>query len=238
LQKEAYPALDELSFKVSTLNLERVRQIKSRLVAISGRVQKVREELEHLLDDDMDMAAMHLSEKLAYRSAAAQSSRFGTEKEASESDDGSVLAFYWHGDDEIEEHEGSEGGNGNGTSMGFPPRINELEGLLEAYFVRVDGALNKLATLREYVDDTEDYINIMLDDKQNQLLQMGVLLSTATLVITCGILVTGVLAMNIHVPLYKAPTVVFWQTTAGVVGGIITLFAVALLLYRKTGILR
>jgi magnesium transporter len=35
--------------------------------------------------------------------------------------------------------------------------------------------------LREYVEDTEDYINIMLDDKQNQLLQMGVVLSTATL---------------------------------------------------------
>lgn len=42
LEKEAYPALDELTSKISTLNLERVRQIKSRLVAISGRVQKVR----------------------------------------------------------------------------------------------------------------------------------------------------------------------------------------------------
>jgi magnesium transporter len=41
LEKEAYPALDELSSNVSTLNLERVRQIKSRLLAISGRVQKV-----------------------------------------------------------------------------------------------------------------------------------------------------------------------------------------------------
>lgn len=41
LEQEAYPALDELTSKISTLNLERVRQIKSRLVAISGRVQKV-----------------------------------------------------------------------------------------------------------------------------------------------------------------------------------------------------
>ncbi|PON65832.1 Photosystem I reaction centre subunit N [Parasponia andersonii] len=32
--------------------------------------------------------------------------------------------------------------------------------------------------LREYVDDTEDYIIIMLDDKQNQLLQMGFMLTT------------------------------------------------------------
>ncbi|KAF0893817.1 hypothetical protein E2562_029703 [Oryza meyeriana var. granulata] len=86
LEKEAYPVLDELTSKVSTLNLERVRQIKSRLVAISGRVQKVRDELEHLLDDDMDMAALHLTEKLAYQSAV-QPSRFDMEKEASELED-------------------------------------------------------------------------------------------------------------------------------------------------------
>jgi len=47
LEEEAYPALDELSSNVSTLNLERVRQIKSRLVAISGRVQKVIKLLDH-----------------------------------------------------------------------------------------------------------------------------------------------------------------------------------------------
>ncbi|XP_066311029.1 putative magnesium transporter MRS2-D [Miscanthus floridulus] len=228
LEKEAYPALDELSSKVSTLNLERVRQIKSRLVAISGRVQKVRDELEHLLDDDMDMAAMHLSEKLAYQ-VAGQSSRFHIGKEARQSDEDRSR------DDEIED---DEGGKDHSTSTGFPLRINELEGLLEAYFVRIDGTLNKLSTLREYVDDTEDYINIMLDDKQNQLLQMGILLSTATLVITCGILITGVLAINIHIPLYKFPTIVFWQATAGIIGGMVVLFAMALFYYRTTGILR
>ena len=122
LEKEAYPALDALTSKVSTLNLERVRQIKSRLVAISGGVHKVinrsspwtttvtfasllastsrvilkhsprswafcqvRDELEHLLDDDTDMAAMHLSEKLAYQ-AAGQSARFDIGKELAELD--------------------------------------------------------------------------------------------------------------------------------------------------------
>ncbi|KAL5076215.1 hypothetical protein RYX36_015199 [Vicia faba] len=32
--------------------------------------------------------------------------------------------------------------------------VEELEMLLEAYFVQIDGTLNKLSTLREYVDDT------------------------------------------------------------------------------------
>lgn len=96
MEEEAYPALDELTSQISTLNLERVRQIKNRLVALSGRVQKVNnyqtqiflrnfsyetvsftkkdykkscieqvaDQLEHLLDDDNDMAEMYLTQKL------------------------------------------------------------------------------------------------------------------------------------------------------------------------------
>ncbi|PUZ47170.1 hypothetical protein GQ55_7G142200 [Panicum hallii var. hallii] len=233
LEEEAYPALDELSSNVSTLNLERVRQIKSRLVAISGRVQKVRDELEHLLDDDVDMAAMHLSEKLAYQAADGNSMRPDADNEPSE--------FEEERDGEVEEEGGSsEGGYGNGTSATvFTPKIDELEILLEAYFVQIDGTLNKLSTLREYVDDTEDYINIMLDDKQNQLLQMGIMLSTGTLVVSCAIAVTGVFGMNITIPLYTAATEgVFWQVTGGIVGATAAVYLVALLCYRRSGILQ
>lgn len=49
LEQEAHPALDKLTSKISTLNLERVRQIKSRLVAITGRVQKVRAYFLHAI---------------------------------------------------------------------------------------------------------------------------------------------------------------------------------------------
>nr|CAB3484528.1 unnamed protein product [Digitaria exilis] len=234
LEEEAYPALDELSSKVSTLNLERVRQIKSRLVAISGRVQKVRDELEHLLDDEVDMAAMHLSEKLAYQSADGYSSRFGVDNEPSELDDASDGQAKGEGGS-------SEVGYGNGTSAatGFTPKIDELEILLESYFVQIDGTLNKLSTLREYVDDTEDYINIMLDDKQNQLLQMGIMLSTGTLVVSCGIAATGVFGMNITIPLYTSATDgVFWQVTGGIAGATAAVYLVALLCYRRSGILQ
>ena len=41
LEEETYPALGELTSRISTLNLECVRQIKTRLVALSGRVHKV-----------------------------------------------------------------------------------------------------------------------------------------------------------------------------------------------------
>lgn len=45
---------------------------------------QVRDELEHLLDDDVDMAAMHLSDKLA---ADGQSSRCNTNSEPNEFDE-------------------------------------------------------------------------------------------------------------------------------------------------------
>jgi magnesium transporter len=46
--------------------------------------RQVRDELEHLLDDDVDMAAMHLSEKLAYQAVDGNSMRPDADNEPSE----------------------------------------------------------------------------------------------------------------------------------------------------------
>lgn len=44
----------------------------------------------------------------------------------------------------------------------------EVENLLESYFMMVDGTLAKLSGVGEYIDDTEDYINIELDYNRNR----------------------------------------------------------------------
>ncbi|MQL80757.1 hypothetical protein Taro_013208, partial [Colocasia esculenta] len=46
--------------------------------------------------------------------------------------------------------------------------------------------------LREYVDDTEDYINIQLDNHRNQLIQLELFLSSGTVSISFYSLVTGI----------------------------------------------
>ncbi|KAI4319057.1 hypothetical protein MLD38_032705 [Melastoma candidum] len=207
LEEEAYPVLDELTSKISTLNLERARQIKSRLIAISGRVQKVRDELEHLLDDDNDMAEMYLTEKLLNRSLDMSSSKEGEERPGEQSED--------------EESKFD-------TFAGSKPDVEELEMLLEAYFAQIDGILQKLSHLNEYVNDTEDCINIMLDNKQNQLLQMGVVLSCANMIINAGIVIVGLFGMNIHISLFDSTSYTkFFATVWGTVGGCIALFVVA-----------
>ncbi|KAI3789163.1 hypothetical protein L2E82_01952 [Cichorium intybus] len=221
LEQEAHPALDKLTSKISTLNLERVRQIKSRLVAITGRVQKVRDELEHLLDDDEDMAEMYLTDKLEQQLDDSSSSTFVDEEDGVDED---ILQTEIDdrvpGEDSVDnqpeqlyrantlgrDSRGTHTSRTSTTRSGHSKHLDveELEMLLEAYFVQIDGTLNKLSTLREYVDDTEDYINIMLDDKQNHLLQMGVMLTTATLVVSAFVVVAGVFGMNIHVELFNA----------------------------------
>ncbi|XP_043722843.1 magnesium transporter MRS2-F-like [Telopea speciosissima] len=226
LEKEAYPALDELTSKTSTYNLQRVRHIKSRLVAVYGRVQKVRDELENLLDDDMDMAEMYLTDKLSLL----QFEESGLKDELDKDYNDFEL------DDECDEESGSDKSS-SGKVTGFKPNIQELEMLLEAYFVQIGGTLNKLSTLREYVDDTEDYINIMLDDKQNQLLQMGVMLSTATLLLTAGVVIVGVFGMNIRIPLFNTGMPQFVQTNIGVVGGIVILYLSAFYWGKQKGLL-
>jgi Mg2+ and Co2+ transporter CorA len=101
--------------------------------------------------------------------------------------------------------------------------------------------------LREYVDDTEDYINIMLDDKQNQLLQMGVMLSTATVVITAGLAVVGIFGMNIGISLYSDPAnneehrsanIKFWETTFGTIAGCVIMYVIAMGWGKRSGLLQ
>ncbi|KAG9131982.1 hypothetical protein Leryth_017183 [Lithospermum erythrorhizon] len=77
--------------------------------------------------------------------------------------------------------------------------------LLEAYFMQIDGTLNKLTTLRElllaqlreYIDNTEDYINIQLDNHRNQLIQLELFLSAGTVCMAIYSLIAGIFGMNI-----------------------------------------
>ncbi|XAR49034.1 hypothetical protein NMG60_11032056 [Bertholletia excelsa] len=182
LETAAYPALDELTSKISSRNLDRVRKLKSAMTRLTARVQKVRDELEQLLDDDDDMADLYLSRKLAGVSSPVS---------------GSGPANWFPASPTI----GSKISKASRASVitfrGDENDIEELEMLLEAYFMQIDGTLNKLTTLREYIDDTEDYINIQLDNHRNQLIQLELFISSGTVCLSIFSLVAGVFGMNI-----------------------------------------
>ncbi|XP_035547868.1 magnesium transporter MRS2-I-like isoform X2 [Juglans regia] len=182
LESAAYPALDDLTSKISSRNLDRVRKLKSAMTRLTARVQKVRDELEQLLDDDDDMADLYLSRKLAGASSPIS---------------GSGAANWFSASPTIGSKISRASRASVATLRGDENDVEELEMLLEAYFMQIDGTLNRLTTLREYIDDTEDYINIQLDNHRNQLIQLELFLSSGTVCVSIFSLVTAIFGMNI-----------------------------------------
>ncbi|KAH9764628.1 Magnesium transporter MRS2-2 [Citrus sinensis] len=166
LETAAYPALDELTSKISSRNLDRVRKLKSAMTRLTARVQKVRDELEQLLDDDDDMADLYLSRKMAGASPVS----------------GSGAANWFPASPTIGSKISRASRASLATIRGDENDVEELEMLLE---------------LREYIDDTEDYINIQLDNHRNQLIQLELFLSSGTVSLSIYSLVAGIFGMNI-----------------------------------------
>nr|GEU89227.1 magnesium transporter MRS2-I-like [Tanacetum cinerariifolium] len=184
LETAAYPALDELTSMISSRNLDRVRKLKSAMTRLTNRVLKVRDELEQLLDDDDDMADLYLSRKLSFASSPSSDGANLTWSPASPTIESKIsrasraIPFSIHGENDVE----------------------ELEMLLEAYFMQIESTSNKLTTLREYIDDTEDYINIQLDNHRNQLIQLELFLLSGTVSLSVYSLVAAIFGMNIPYP--------------------------------------
>ncbi|CAA2987399.1 magnesium transporter MRS2-1-like [Olea europaea var. sylvestris] len=231
LEIEAYPLLDELTSKISTLNLERVRRLKSRLVALTRRVQKVRDEIEQLMDDDGDMAEMYLTDK----KSRMETSFYGDQSLLGYQSNDGVVSFSAPvspvssppDSRKLEKslsiarsrHESMR------SSESVRENIEELEMLLEAYFVVIDSTLNKLTSLKEYIDDTEDFINIQLDNVRNQLIQFELLLTTATFVVAIFGVVAGIFGMNFTIPMFDYPGAFKWVLIITGVTGMVIFFS-------------
>ncbi|CAL5358461.1 hypothetical protein CsSME_00048359 [Camellia sinensis var. sinensis] len=191
LERDAYPVLDELARNVSTKNLEHVRSLKSNLTSLLARVQKVRDEIVHLLDDNEDMAHLYLTRKWiqsqqfeAYLAGTASNSIVSAGhqlRRLSSNRSGSLLLSNHLNDHDVE----------------------DLEMLLEAYFMQLDGTRDKILSVREYIDDTEDYVNIQLDNQRNDLIELQLILNIASFAIVSCNLVSGMFGMNIPCPLYN-----------------------------------
>ncbi|XP_061338993.1 magnesium transporter MRS2-2-like isoform X3 [Gastrolobium bilobum] len=175
LEMAAYPALDELTSKISSRNLDRVRKLKSAMTRLTARVQKVRDELEQLLDDDDDMADLYLSRKLACSSSPVS---------------GSGPANWFAASPTI----GSKISRASRASISRASRASVATVRLDENDVE---ELEMLLELREYIDDTEDYINIQLDNHRNQLIQLELFLSSGTVCLSFYSLVAAIFGMNI-----------------------------------------
>lgn len=104
----------------------------------------MRDELEQLLDDDEDMADLYLTRKLAQDQHM----------------DSPSISFHVNGEP-YSIVESSKPSNFGATSMGTSVSVanedvEELEMLLEAYFMQLDGTLNKLMLVINYPSPCEN----------------------------------------------------------------------------------
>ncbi|XP_024364810.1 magnesium transporter MRS2-1 isoform X2 [Physcomitrium patens] len=199
---------------------------------------QVRDEIEQLMDDDSDMAEMYLTEKKEQHAEYAFFDQklgshlsfnyvgAGGSMSAPVSPVGSPVGSTYHSSvDRRLEKSLSQKSRHDSMSSSRVTGVEELEMLLEAYFVVIDGTLNKLTSLKEYIDDTEDFINIQLDNVRNQLIQFELLLTTATFVLAIYSVVAGVFGMNIPIALFDEPESFKWVLIISGVGGFLIFIA-------------
>ncbi|RAL44932.1 hypothetical protein DM860_003691 [Cuscuta australis] len=219
LERDAYPVLDELAMSVSTRNLEHVRSLKSNLTRLLARVQKVRDEIEHLLDDNEDMAQLYLTRRLIQSQQSEAAMLLGTATTTTASNVITPIAPNFRRLNSTR--------SGSIVSNSLNDDVEDLEMMLEAYFMQLEGTRNKILSVREYIDDTEDYVNIQLDNQRNELIQLQLILTIASFAIAVETLVAGWFGMNIPCSLYKIQGV-FWPFVGGMTAACIILFFVVL----------
>jgi len=184
LEEIAYPAIDGLSSKVTASKLEQVRQVKTMLTRLISRVKRLNEEIEHLLDNDDEMNEMYLTRKLVAESGEEEGagSQWPLRKTGSNSKHlKRQLAMPDAFPDDIFQRYD----------------VEELEDLLESYGERVAGTFTRLHALSEYIDDTEDFINILQDSHRNKLIQLDLVMTSLTFSVTLLACVASVFGMNV-----------------------------------------
>ncbi|CAN6290742.1 unnamed protein product [Urochloa humidicola] len=182
INRHAVFMLDELTKNVSTRNLERLRSLKSDLTSLLAGVHKVRNEVEHLLDHNENMAQLHLSRKQtknqldkALLVSAAINSHFPSNRPNPVINQTMDIA----------------------SSAPLHTDGENLEMLLESYFRQLDGIHNRIVMVREYIVDTEDYISIQLDNQRNQLIQFHLVLIIVSFGIAINTLIAASFATNL-----------------------------------------
>ena len=98
--------------------------------------------------------------------------------------------------------------------------LETVENLLESYFMTVDGAYDRLVALDEFIQDTEEYINIELDSARNRLIRLDIVITAGSFSVAIFSLVAGMLGENVEIPKR------LMDTGFGVINSALTLISV------------
>ncbi|KAF0893312.1 hypothetical protein E2562_023947 [Oryza meyeriana var. granulata] len=132
LNRHAVAVLDDLIKSVSTRNLERVRSLKSSLTCLLASVQKVRDEVVHILDDNETMAHLCITR-----------TRKGQKEE--------VKSIFFQETRLCRTNSSIEKSTSICTSVPLDSDAHMLDMLLEAYFKQLDGIRNRIFLVSSFL---------------------------------------------------------------------------------------
>ncbi|KAG2702503.1 hypothetical protein I3843_06G086600 [Carya illinoinensis] len=230
-------------FRALELALELIcMSLDAQVKELEREIYPVRDEIEHLMNDDGDMAEMYLTEKKQRSEAyllndvSVRTDTSGGAREVSKSAPVSPVGAFSGAPFLQRAFSSIMSSSKHGSLMGSSDgeNIEQLEMLLEAYFVVIDNTMSKLLSLKEYIDDTEDLINIKLGNVQNQLIQFQLLLTASTFVATVFASVTAVFGMNFADSIFDCPSTFNWVLViTGFTGGFLYVCFLVYLRHRK-----
>mmetsp|Transcript_19262 Transcript_19262/g.53919 ORF Transcript_19262/g.53919 Transcript_19262/m.53919 type:complete len:442 (+) Transcript_19262:195-1520(+) len=226
LEVAAYPLLDGMAIGVTPENLDQVRRNKNKLVRLTTRVQTAREVLEKFLNNHDDMHDFNITANRD-RENALQEERARSLQEANAALGGDVgEALMGH----------SAPSSVSVDSSIVENEVADVEMLLEAYYMHIDAAFNRLETLNEYIKDTEDMVSIKLDTHRNALITVDLVLTAFSACLAIITAISGIFGMNLESGLETAPHV-FQQVTLASSLGSLLVFVIFLLWAYKRGLL-
>lgn len=227
LRVDLLPALERLTTTINSANLEDVKILKSRASRLIQRVNKIREELTRFLDDDSDMRELYLTRKLNVAAFYQDEVEHSPEFEPQSWQMPAQILIGTPNSGPAQSVQGPDRSGKINLSKDDDSDVVEAENLLEHHFMRMDTTAALLAVLDEHVDDTEDYINIELDFKRNELIQLELLLTTGTLALAIYGVVAGIFGMNMNsLPRHASFSIVISTTFA-----VCVLFFLLVLMY-------
>lgn len=204
LVEEAIPALEKLASRVSRGGLERVHWIKIKLNRLVYRIGNIREELKKLLDDDDDMRDMLISQQ--------SSSSNGSEADPVTPKTGQYSAS---------------------TNSLLEEAMDDVESLLEIYYMLSDNSHKRLRNLEQKIDDTEDLINIDLNSKRNELFGLEVILTSFTVVFGFVAMIGAIFGMNLENNWEESHVAFLWVTIGSCLIGFLIILLVVWYLRRR-----
>jgi len=174
---------------VTTLLLDKMRRIKNRMVRLKTRVETIRELLEKYLEDEGDMKNMNLTAKEQHVMERIASEQSRPQKAAYL--EGAHSLRHALGKLSLERHSLKP------VNEEDDPDVQQVEMLLQAYFIQMDNTFNQLETMNEYISDTEEYIDLEIDNFRNNLIRTRMILNIGNVVFASVFAVASIWGMNL-----------------------------------------